>query len=416
MLLLPLSLLLVPFGGFGAVFEFRGSQRAFNDRHDAFRCVPVKMGSAFAMVGEMYLPNLQMVGDWELIFANDSTLWLGADECPKSTVGPSAWDYWWDPSLWNLVDGAQPLLYADMVPGEFDVAIFPPQFAYRVNVSLSPSVGRLFFGAREQTNETFYRYMRTSEGSLQFTGASVNVVQSECTFRSSCPNGNSDSAKMNEICKHVRCSSDPPCANSFTPVGHCCPLCGATFKFPCHEENANVLGMQRDAIVARHTCQHGDLPYAISKLYNSTYCQIVVAGQKADGNFDGPAALDCLSTIKERYELKDTIDLIVSSEPAAVNYVLLLCLSTFFLLTSLILWQYASLKGCMLNQIIRLRVLWSREQDDRLHLEMTEPSDRKFENPTYSQLLQREDMLGEELIMAAAEFYRTNGKNAAEKF
>ncbi|KFD49893.1 hypothetical protein M513_09222 [Trichuris suis] len=395
---------------------------------------------------------LQEVDDrWELIFTGNSTLWLGASDCPTTpSIQSPVWTSWWDPSAWVVSNGAQPLLHSDMVPGKFDIAIFHPQAAYRVNISLNPSVGRLFFGAREQTNETLHQYFRAAESALQFSGTSLSIARSECKLMSGCPSENTASDKINEICKYVQCDQTARCTNSFRPVGHCCHFCGATFKFSCQDENINALTMQRDAIESRYLCPDGAFRYAITRIYNSSYCQAVVAWQRMDGRFDASAALSCLRHIKERYELEDTTDLIVSSERASVNYgkipalpivriclvsVLLLCLSALLLLLSLIVWQYSSVKEqdesvlllpgtyfpstsfrCFLEQLIRFRVLWSDEDDDRVHFELTEPSDRKFENPTYLQMLQRENVESEELLMAAAEFYRIKGEVVAEKF
>ncbi|KAL1244477.1 Zinc finger protein [Trichinella spiralis] len=303
--------------------------------------------------------NITFNSTFELLFTADSLLTWDVGNCrPLSKADLPQLDNWHDPEKWLVRNAPRPVLHSDRVPSMWDTVVFSNRHSYYINISTPVVVQRLIYHGQEHSSESFARHLNSVE---------------------SCVSNNIKDENMAAICSNVRCAKNLPCSNSIRPVGHCCPICGALVTFTCDSSS----------------------------------------NQQLVDNYNADITSQCLNEVQKEFLLSKATEWTVSvAKWKNVNYVLLFCICIACLLTVLGLWKRSYLSRMYSNQRVFWSVMWNRDTEDQVHLQMPAPStsdltvsddcektSQNFENPIYMHSLQNELEDNEELLLAAAAFY-----------
>ncbi|PSN48330.1 hypothetical protein C0J52_03412 [Blattella germanica] len=187
---------------------------------------PAQLQSAVSLVvdstkvGELVLPS-----NGELILPLTGTLQItgnrkSTSDCPvEDIVFTRTWDEaWLNPNNWLTMghDARQSVPHLERIPCTHDLAEFPTGSSFRVRLPEVP----------------------VTVGSVSILGQTqlVEIVGTDCEERTGCRcAGHAD--LQDAVCKYTRqphgdCyQNTPACVAPVTPLGHCCPICGAYLLF-----------------------------------------------------------------------------------------------------------------------------------------------------------------------------------------
>ncbi|XP_022081495.1 protein amnionless-like [Acanthaster planci] len=135
---------------------------------------------------------------------------------------------WFDPDNW-LDSDSLITVESERVPCTYDSVIFPQDKVFNVKLDSSITVGTMTFSGKDYSTSRFSSFLASETGKMQFSitsGASVTIKGNSCPITSGCPCGNDNEVLLPKICNLYSCLA-VSCRNAVTPVGGCCPLCGA---------------------------------------------------------------------------------------------------------------------------------------------------------------------------------------------
>ncbi|XP_071798371.1 protein amnionless-like [Asterias amurensis] len=188
----------------------------------------VLLQTNISSVKEIILPNngqLLMLNDMVLSFSDTPS---DAD-CSSEDVNFISPDFknWFDPDNWQDLD-ALVTVETERVPCQYDSVLFPEDQVFAVNVDASATIGRMSFSGKDKDTSQFNYFRNGPDGKLQFSesSASITIQGSACPKDSGCACGNDDPDTLKRICDQYSCMPIS-CADAVTPIGGCCPLCGA---------------------------------------------------------------------------------------------------------------------------------------------------------------------------------------------
>uniref|UniRef100_A0A8C4T5Q9 Protein amnionless n=1 Tax=Erpetoichthys calabaricus TaxID=27687 RepID=A0A8C4T5Q9_ERPCA len=140
---------------------------------------------------------------------------------------------WYDPTLWQAAVSEDDLdtghylftVHEESVPCHHDSVLFRSQSSFRVGMDSDDQSIIL-----RSISVLGTEFLKTNTGKLQFPDlTAIRVTNERCREKSGCECGNS--ANHNRICANLLRHSECPaieCKEPLNPVGHCCPVCGAT--------------------------------------------------------------------------------------------------------------------------------------------------------------------------------------------
>ncbi|GMT09559.1 hypothetical protein PFISCL1PPCAC_856, partial [Pristionchus fissidentatus] len=158
---------------------------------------------------------------------------------------------------------------------------------------------------QQLTTDDFTRRLRTLEGNIAFQlgtkltqevdiddrlalmrprGEPIRIGEFAGSYRQNfygTANPNLENKTMTNICQHVHCDTDtervpPRCIDTFTPKGHCCPVCGSMFEVQTYRKTLNdlemILAQFRRTFQITYKIQLSDVyHYSIERLDDSDY-------------------------------------------------------------------------------------------------------------------------------------------------
>ncbi|XP_062484040.1 protein amnionless isoform X1 [Pezoporus occidentalis] len=200
------------------------------------------------VLADMYLPlNGELVlADGSGFAAFDGSWDPGCDSGATVRFSDAEHHTWFDPTLWQAVSPSGELessrhifsVDEERVPCRYDDVIFQPETSFRVNVDSSQQVIHLrsisLMGQELSSPEAWARYLQGPSAALQFHGnGTLRVTGSGCADKSGCACGNT--LDGHRICAALLRASGGQCPavacrSPLQPLGHCCPICGATIN------------------------------------------------------------------------------------------------------------------------------------------------------------------------------------------
>lgn len=155
---------------------------------------------------------------------------------------PASWmskDSWCDTTTERGNCSTVPRLDVEYVPCRYDDVIFPSDHGYFVDFTQNVpdmAVKSLKMMGSTFTTQTFSTFLDGAEGKLMFRtssdSAKLQITRKGCDSKGGCACGNDRPEIFKIICNDaVKKECDRPrCLKSVTPVGMCCPYCGAYFN------------------------------------------------------------------------------------------------------------------------------------------------------------------------------------------
>ncbi|KRY84689.1 Zinc finger protein neuro-d4 [Trichinella pseudospiralis] len=364
--------------------------------------------------------NITFNSTFEFLFTAESLLTWEVGNCkPLSTAGLAQLNNWHDPEKWLVRNAPKPVLHSDRVPSMWDTVVFSNRHSYYINISRPVVVQRLIYHGQEHSSESFARHLNSVESKLQFLNGSritsvpsITITKTNCQLFTGCVSNNIKDENMAAICSTVYCAKNLPCSNSIRPVGHCCSICGALVTFTCDSSS------NQQQLFGQRSCSDLNWSFVFSKIRSDT-CQLVVTNSIDQDNYNADITSRCLNEVQKEFLLSKATEWTVSvAKWKNVNYVLLFCICIACLLAVLALWKRSYLLRMYSRQRVFWSVMWNRDTEDQVHLQMPAPStsdltvsdegertSQHFENPIYMHTLQSELEDNEELLLAAAAFY-----------
>ncbi|XP_028678126.2 protein amnionless, partial [Erpetoichthys calabaricus] len=230
--------------------------------------------------------DLNLPRDAEFIFGHDAEFAAsrGAQDpgCDGGTItfrDPDA-HQWYDPTLWQAAVSEDDLdtghylftVHEESVPCHHDSVLFRSQSSFRVGMDsddqsiILRSISVL--GTKFINDKDFQEFLKTNTGKLQFPDlTAIRVTNERCREKSGCECGNS--ANHNRICANLLRHSECPaieCKEPLNPVGHCCPVCGATLTLQYTETFDLELYRSRLQHLYLNTPMYSSIQMAMSKV------------------------------------------------------------------------------------------------------------------------------------------------------
>uniref|UniRef100_A0A8C4T7W9 Protein amnionless n=1 Tax=Erpetoichthys calabaricus TaxID=27687 RepID=A0A8C4T7W9_ERPCA len=187
---------------------------------------------------------------------------------------------WYDPTLWQAAVSEDDLdtghylftVHEESVPCHHDSVLFRSQSSFRVGMDsddqsiILRSISVL--GTKFINDKDFQEFLKTNTGKLQFPDlTAIRVTNERCREKSGCECGNS--ANHNRICANLLRHSECPaieCKEPLNPVGHCCPVCGATLTLQYTETFDLELYRSRLQHLYLNTPMYSSIQMAMSKV------------------------------------------------------------------------------------------------------------------------------------------------------
>ncbi|XP_075225313.1 amnion associated transmembrane protein [Lycorma delicatula] len=191
--------------------------------------------------GETILRQLVLPPDGELLLPFNGKLLMSnlndnSDECHgKDTIVFTKWNIpsWMDPKSWSGNNPATPDFEA--IPCQTDSVVFPKESSFSVVMPDTPVVvAALSIDGKQIENRGWSELMSTEEGQMQFFTKSgkppeIIITSKPCTDVTGCIcNPFLPSTVCKDLAPHCKV---PPCLDPVSPIGYCCPICGAYLIF-----------------------------------------------------------------------------------------------------------------------------------------------------------------------------------------
>ncbi|XP_013394008.1 LOW QUALITY PROTEIN: protein amnionless-like, partial [Lingula anatina] len=244
---------------------------------------------------DMTLREMVFPSDGLFVFERDLSISFlsyptNDDSCPEGDVHFAQVQpkHWYDPDNWciPLHDfDAQCLdvdLLSEKVPCRNDDVIFPSDKTFYVSLDtdVEISIRSLRIGYTVYDTEQFKQFLTSDLGKKQFVLASsandVTIHRGYCNNATGCPCGNDRGAILNKVCsfQRSRCGSTP-CTSPFTPVGHCCSLCGALLLMT-YNVNFELVKIRRTALdKVASEAEFSGVKVIVSKRYDDKIQMVV---------------------------------------------------------------------------------------------------------------------------------------------
>ncbi|GMS79723.1 hypothetical protein PENTCL1PPCAC_1898, partial [Pristionchus entomophagus] len=225
----------------------------------------------FPDVGVIYLDGNTVIGGVE------GTEW----QCQKrQNVSYAYFDEYpsdqdvYDPKTWsemNARNAPKFELHMNRVPGAADSVEIFERNPIHLKIFDDFAVKEWKDYKREMTTDDFVQRLRTLEGQLTIQlgaklvkeydidgialmrpiGEPIRVGEDKGSYREGVygsRNPNLENKTMTAICGHIHCDLDservpPRCINTFTPKGHCCPICGTLYEIQTYLKRLDDLEM-----------------------------------------------------------------------------------------------------------------------------------------------------------------------------
>ncbi|XP_038066796.1 protein amnionless-like [Patiria miniata] len=261
-------------------------------------------------VKEVVLPKdgvIMMPNDMVLTFSDDVAADPGCDGGDINFVrtDPASW---FDPDNWQDLDNLVSV-ESERVPCTYDAVTFPEDKLFNVELDSSVTIGTMRFSGQDYTTSSFRTFLSSATGQMQFssTSGSVNIQGSACPVTSGCACGNDNEDVLAKICNQYNCLATS-CSEAVTPVGGCCPQCGAILTME-YSANFNLAAFKtrvhddyhiHDSQAAQGTRKRRELDTGEVDTYTSktsdNKIQMVLT-DKAAGSSSGLTAINLAQTI-----------------------------------------------------------------------------------------------------------------------
>lgn len=152
---------------------------------------------------------------------------------------------WFDTNNWRIKDSKsqnKAIPHIDRIPCECDVVEFPTNHSLWIDLDYMPQLTVKQVTINDRT-DNFNSFLETNLGQSMFiydkSYATFQEGMCEGTKSCGCHEPSRFVEYLNSVCINSEVCHEPDCMYPITPIGHCCPICGAMIQITVNDNYCN---------------------------------------------------------------------------------------------------------------------------------------------------------------------------------